>query len=911
MRSSLSVADGMLAPLVEHDLALRPARAQNDSARHTLFHNHQLDLRSDSGGRGRAGERAARHMCARGRNASQPAGEGGWLVDQSAREAAREAATKEAAARAAAEAETAAAREALECSYLPDGWYCYGPPLNVKYAGDAGGGDRDQYIAQPGRFAQPQDARTAALERAREECCNCRDGYFARPARFRASGSLSLQPAPTHAKLRAEQAARQPFTGLTRAARDAQDIRPPKAVHDLKHDAAKTPNQVHQNQDNNKTQDTNQDAGNDHSQDDANDKRRTNATEPRSRPPPPHAEPPSLEDVPVAPAEHPPTAGNPSSAGVRKLTEYGSDRDAKNATGVAAKGAMYSGLSAVEPSGLDAGIYVGPSLIERRAAHKPEFGTAGENRGSHEEYSVFKDVNPQDLIDPDRRLLEHGLHLQGLNLSDAKDATRAFMKSFQAPETVLHASFDDAMNTTHPANLNDVDLYKARFEDNSPAARELRRQMNQLPHHDFVKQRSGHLAYTGAADHEAVQTDAHGESKKTFAALAKPVGSAATRTVPAAALREDAESREGVSALREDAVLESSVEEEDPPPREDMHHQFLKKGEGHLSSERLSHVEPNPTEGDSNATGDVKHTFDALAQPRTAVAAGFVTNARRGEPLDTDRYGNLHPVSQFSTDPQDAPEPEGHKDKGKAGQGGGQAGGDEQESTGDDVSRAEGRAGGSGQDVRRGDDAGSFGGGHRLHSSDDKVQLSVGGASPVAPSRGAPSPAFELTPKSEFDHDLALNSLESEGGPPSPMKKPGARMLSPFLLGENIRGIWHTGVEVFGKEYFFGGGIYKVPPGELAAMQLKQRRFLGTTRLSQYDFETFLVDLKPLFNHTTYNLLTWNCNHFSDMLMRFLVGRGIDPEIVNLGSKVQKTFMGRCLANCLMAVQPQDTSTIL
>jgi hypothetical protein len=38
-----------------------------------------------------------------------------------------------------------------------------------------------------------------------------------------------------------------------------------------------------------------------------------------------------------------------------------------------------------------------------------------------------------------------------------------------------------------------------------------------------------------------------------------------------------------------------------------------------------------------------------------------------------------------------------------------------------------------------------------------------------------------------------------------------ARQLSPALLGKQIDGIWHTGVQVYGTEYYFGGGICQCP----------------------------------------------------------------------------------------------------
>lgn len=34
-----------------------------------------------------------------------------------------------------------------------------------------------------------------------------------------------------------------------------------------------------------------------------------------------------------------------------------------------------------------------------------------------------------------------------------------------------------------------------------------------------------------------------------------------------------------------------------------------------------------------------------------------------------------------------------------------------------------------------------------------------------------------------------------------------------MLLGKVIEGVWHTGIVVYGKEYYFGGGISYDPPG--------------------------------------------------------------------------------------------------
>lgn len=41
-----------------------------------------------------------------------------------------------------------------------------------------------------------------------------------------------------------------------------------------------------------------------------------------------------------------------------------------------------------------------------------------------------------------------------------------------------------------------------------------------------------------------------------------------------------------------------------------------------------------------------------------------------------------------------------------------------------------------------------------------------------------------------------------------------AKSMSKQMVGVQIDGIWHTGIVVYGQEFYFGGGISYDPPGQ-------------------------------------------------------------------------------------------------
>jgi len=114
-----------------------------------------------------------------------------------------------------------------------------------------------------------------------------------------------------------------------------------------------------------------------------------------------------------------------------------------------------------------------------------------------------------------------------------------------------------------------------------------------------------------------------------------------------------------------------------------------------------------------------------------------------------------------------------------------------------------------------------------------------------------------------------------------------AAVMSPQILGQRIDGIWHTGVLVFGFEYFFGGGIQVAPNGVFAnqnQMPVTQILRIGETNKTRSDLDTFLNSIRHRFTAATYDLINHNCNNFSDVVCRFLTEdrAGVPTHIVDL-----------------------------
>ncbi|KAI3760242.1 hypothetical protein L1987_50635 [Smallanthus sonchifolius] len=119
-----------------------------------------------------------------------------------------------------------------------------------------------------------------------------------------------------------------------------------------------------------------------------------------------------------------------------------------------------------------------------------------------------------------------------------------------------------------------------------------------------------------------------------------------------------------------------------------------------------------------------------------------------------------------------------------------------------------------------------------------------------------------------------------------------ARQLSMSFLGKAIEAIWHTGVVVYGTEYYFGSGIQQIPAGTAPYGSPLRVIDLGVTHVPKDVFEMYLQEISPRYTQETYSLMTHNCNNFSNEVAQFLVGATIPDYILNLPNEVMSSPMG-------------------
>jgi len=122
--------------------------------------------------------------------------------------------------------------------------------------------------------------------------------------------------------------------------------------------------------------------------------------------------------------------------------------------------------------------------------------------------------------------------------------------------------------------------------------------------------------------------------------------------------------------------------------------------------------------------------------------------------------------------------------------------------------------------------------------------------------------------------------------------------ISPLVFcGQQFEGIWHTGVVVHGREYWFGGGVFESTPGDTPFGQpTKVVPLPAQTMRTRDELWSFVQqELSGEFTRGNYDVLTHNCNHFTDALCLFLINQHIPKDVLQQPQQVMNTCVARLL----------------
>jgi Ca2+-binding EF-hand superfamily protein len=128
-------------------------------------------------------------------------------------------------------------------------------------------------------------------------------------------------------------------------------------------------------------------------------------------------------------------------------------------------------------------------------------------------------------------------------------------------------------------------------------------------------------------------------------------------------------------------------------------------------------------------------------------------------------------------------------------------------------------------------------------------------------------------------------------------------LFSGVLLGKSLEAIYHSSILVHGKEFWFGGNIFMSQPPmsqhfgptleKSSKMTLQQSSYIPELKCVHLGYTLMTLDEVVAYQHheqngesmcdkftrQTYDVLTRNCNHYSDELAQVLCGNGI-PEVI-------------------------------
>lgn len=123
-------------------------------------------------------------------------------------------------------------------------------------------------------------------------------------------------------------------------------------------------------------------------------------------------------------------------------------------------------------------------------------------------------------------------------------------------------------------------------------------------------------------------------------------------------------------------------------------------------------------------------------------------------------------------------------------------------------------------------------------------------------------------------------------------------------------GMYHSGIEVDGREFTFasGAGIFSHAPRGAQGARFREQLYLGDVSITAAELDRLIARLKPDWPGTKYNVLKCNCNHFADALSNELLSRGI-PLWINRMSSIGSFFSCLVPSSVLGAAPVDDAAS--
>jgi desumoylating isopeptidase 1 len=130
-----------------------------------------------------------------------------------------------------------------------------------------------------------------------------------------------------------------------------------------------------------------------------------------------------------------------------------------------------------------------------------------------------------------------------------------------------------------------------------------------------------------------------------------------------------------------------------------------------------------------------------------------------------------------------------------------------------------------------------------------------------------------------------------------------AKNMSMMFLGQQVDCVYHTSLVVYGKEYFFGGGICQMEPKQTPYGQPVEEHPIGETEIPKEVFDDYLKDLEHKYTPEKYDLIEHNCNMFTAEAAEFLTGKPVDKKYSTQAKELLETPAGQMFKPFLQQMQ--------